>query len=266
MLRDRRIALPEWAIAASRKPLSFVEFVTLVKPRYIWYQHCLILADILQRVADGELSRVMIFMPPRHGKSEAASRMFTAYLLYRFPERYVGLCSYSAALAFTLSRASRDNYITGGGTLSKTTTATEHWETGKGGGMWAAGVGGPITGKGFHVGIIDDPIKNSDEARSETIRENIKEWYQSTFYTREEPGGAIVIIQTRWHEEDLAGWLLSEADDDGDQWFALSMPALSETEDFTFEATLPSFAASCQGLIEGDQLHSLSECFPSSAK
>lgn len=191
-------------------PLSFREFVTTVKPRYQWYRHCVVLAAVLQRVADGELKRVMIFMPPRHGKSEETSRLFSAYLVYRFPERYVGICSYSADLAFTLSRAARENYIASGGTLSTTASAVQQWETGQGGGLWAAGVGGPITGKGFHCGIIDDPVKNADEARSETIKANIQEWYQSTFLTREEPDAAIIVIQTRWNEMDLAGWLLLE--------------------------------------------------------
>src|SRR5947199_2701990 len=86
---------------AGHRSLTFIEFVKLVKPNYQWYKHCLVLAAVLQRVADGEIKRLMIFMPPRHGKSELASRLFTAYFLYLYPERFVGLSSYSAGLAYT---------------------------------------------------------------------------------------------------------------------------------------------------------------------
>lgn len=171
-------------------------------------------------------------MPPRHGKSEEVSRLFTAYYLYRHPERWVGVTSYAADLAYTLSRAARDNYRAIGGALRGDAEAVKHWETPEGGGLWAAGVGGPITGKGFHLGVIDDPLKNAEEAESETIRAKQKEWYQSTFYTREEPGGAIVVIQTRWHEDDLSGWLLEEEraeDEESEGWHVVSFEAVKES-------------------------------------
>lgn len=172
----------------------------------------------------------MVFMPPRHSKSEEVSRLFSAYYLTLHPDRWVGLNSYAAELAYTLSRASRENYQANGGTVKDDAAAVKHWETGEGGGLWAAGVGGPITGKGFHLGIIDDPIKNAEEAASETIRAKHKEWYASTFYTREEPEGAIVIIQTRWHEDDLSGWLLSEETqgEEPEGWHVVNFPALKE--------------------------------------
>jgi hypothetical protein len=97
--------------------------------------------------------------------------------------------------------------------------------------MWAAGVGGPIAGKGFHLGLVDDPIKNAEEANSPVIREKHKDWYRSTFSTREEPGGAIVLIMTRWDEDDLAGWLLAGEEDDGDAnegWHVLHLPAIRD--------------------------------------
>lgn len=97
--------------------------------------------------------------------------------------------------------------------------------------MWAAGVGGPITGKGFHLGIIDDPVKNSEDANSDALREKQKEWYKTTFLTREEPDAAIVLIMTRWNEDDLAGWLLSEEQSDEDDetqehWHIVCLPAI----------------------------------------
>ena len=161
------------------------------------------------------------------------SRLLSAYYLKKHPDRWVGINSYAAELAHTLSNAARQNFVTCGGSLSVDTTAKKHWETEQGGGMWAAGVGGPITGKGFHLGIIDDPVKNSEDANSKIIREKHKEWYTTTFLTREEPEAAIVVIMTRWNEDDLAGWLLSQeaADDDDntqEKWHVVCLPAIAE--------------------------------------
>lgn len=225
------------------EPLSFPGFVDLVNPKYQWTKPLDTLARTLQLVANDKLHRVMIFMPPRHGKSELVSRLFSAYYLFRHPDRWVGINSYGSDLAFTLAFAARDNYIRAGGILDSRSRAVDNMRTGSGGGMWAAGVGGPITGKGFHLGIIDDPLKNMEEADSITIREKHREWYNSTFYTREEPGGSIVIIQTRWHADDLSGWLLkreheSKGSDEAENWVILNMPAL-------YEAPQP-FPATCR--------------------
>ena len=200
------------------------------------------MADVLERVANGDIKRLMIFLPPRHTKSELVTRLFSAYYLLRNPHHFVGINSYAADLAFTLARASRANYIANGGTVRQDASAVKHWETPEGGGVWAAGVGGPITGKGFHLGIIDDPLKNAEEANSETIREKHKEWYKSTFYTRAEPGAAIIVIQTRWHEDDLSGWLLSEeesedkVDGEPEKWHIVCLPAIAD-DPLKFPAT-----------------------------
>jgi predicted phage terminase large subunit-like protein len=205
------------------------QFVDKANPRFKFYDHCNLLATVCERVTSGELKRVMIQLPPRHSKSELFSRLFSAYYLHRNPHHFVGINSYSADLAYTLSRAARENYLTCGGTVKDDVAAVKHWETGQGGGLWAAGVGGSITGKGFHLGIIDDPLKNAEEAASEVIREKHKEWYSSTFYTRQEPDAAIVIIQTRWHEDDLTGWLLSEEESEQpENWYVVCLPAISE--------------------------------------
>lgn len=225
--------------------MTFRQFIAKVNAKFKFYVHVEKLIAVLQRVADGEISRLMVFMPPRHGKSETISRLFAAYCLYRYPERWVAITSYAAELAFTLSRNARDNYENGGGTIGDT-FAVKHWETGQGGGLWATGVGGPATGKGFHFGIIDDPLKNSEEAGSETIREKQKDWYRSTFSTREEPGGAVIIVLTRWHEDDLAGWLLNSEggdDDEPERWHIVSMPAIAEES--------PKFPATCT--VEPDE-------------
>lgn len=215
---------------ATSKYKSFHEFVKDVRPSFIWYKHCEVLAENLEKVLTGEIDRLMIFMPPRSGKSEQVSRLFTAYYLYKFPDKWIGLNSYASDLAFTLSRAARENFIAAGGSISQSSKAVGHWQTTGLGGMWSAGVGGAITGKGFHVGLIDDPLKNAEEAASEVIREKQKEWYRSTFYTRAEPGAAIIIVQTLWNEDDLSGWLLSEEmqGENPERWHIVNLPALAE--------------------------------------
>jgi len=240
----RGLTLPQAAIneTIAADPVSFRQFIARVSPRYRWYRHCEVLADLLQRVADGEIKRLMVFEPPRHGKSETISRLFTAYFLHRYPERWVGLSSYAADLANTLSRNARDNYKLAGHTIRPDAAGVQHWETGQGGGLWATGAGGPVTGKGAHLLVVDDPIKNAEEAASEVIRAKLQDWWNSTWYTREEPwsdtdpSGAIIIVQTRWHEDDLAGWLLeqerkAEDDEDCERWHIVNLPAIAEEPD-----------------------------------
>lgn len=132
----------------SKRRLSFRTFIRRVNPRYQFYRHTEVLIDVLQAVADDQVKRLMVFWPPRHSKSETVSRLFSAYYLYRHPERFVGLASYGADLAYTLSRNAREYYRASGEPLA--VEGVENWETGEGGGLWAAGVGGPATGKGFH--------------------------------------------------------------------------------------------------------------------
>lgn len=225
----------------AQSPLSFREFVSMVHPRYKWYRHCEELAEVLQQVADGAIKRLMVFLPPRHSKSETVSRLFSAYHVYRHPDQFVGLASYSADLAYTLSRAARDHYRNGGGVIRDDARSVDHWETARGGGMWAAGVGGPITGKGFSLGIIDDPLKNDLAAASETTREQQKEWFRSTFYSRQAPDASIVVVQTRWHEDDLSGWLLSQErgdDEDPEGWTIVHLPAIAEED-------IPEYPVTC---------------------
>jgi predicted phage terminase large subunit-like protein len=244
---DLQARLAEEARQGERKILSFREFVTLVDPRFHWFKHCQVLGDVLQRVADGEINRLMIFMPPRHGKSQQTSRLFSAYFLYRFPERKVGLASYSAGLAYTLSRAAKDYYLASGSTLRADAKAVKQWETPTGGMFWACGVGGEATGKGWHLGIVDDSLKNAEQAASVKIREKQKEWFQSTFGTREEPeGGALVFIQTRWNEDDLSGWQLAveegASEEEKQRWHIVNFAAIKED---LSEEDAPKFPDSC---------------------
>lgn len=215
-----------------QEAMSFVGWVNAYIPTYQWYEFNLRLADLLQLVADGTLKRLMVFIPPRHGKSELISRMFTAYYLYRRPEHYVGLCSYGATLARGLSKSARSNFARGGGELRSDSRAAEEWHTTAGGGMWAAGVDGGITGKGAELVVVDDPVKDATEAASPTIQQRNVEWWQSTLRTRFNPGCAIIVVQTRWHEMDLSGWLLKHEFERRrpERWRVVAWEALKEAE------------------------------------
>lgn len=210
-------AARQWALLETgAASLTFREYVDRVKvdshgnPTYKWYEYAVRLARVLQRVADDMLDRVLIFAPPRLGKSELVSRLFSAYYLYRHPSRWVALASYGADLARDLSRDARDNYMAALGVEgSLESKAVRRWLTGSGGGMWAAGVRGAATGRGSHLFIVDDPVKDDVEARSEIIQSRNIGWNDKVVDTRLEPRGARIVIQTRWDMKDLSGELLA---------------------------------------------------------
>lgn len=185
----------------------------------------------------------MIFLPPRSGKSELCSRAFPAWCLGRNPDEEIIACSHTADLANAMSVDVRgiiggDKYqsifprvaLPGRGTPRRNTT--DFWQLAKGSGSYrAAGVGGAITGRGFTLGIIDDPFKDAEQALSPTYREKVKDWYLSTFLTRAHPlNSRVLMTVTRWHAQDLPGRLLELAAEDpaADQWEVLSIPAMLE--------------------------------------
>lgn len=194
--------------------------------------HLQILDKALCDVAAGRIKRLIIEMPPRHGKSMLTSEYFPAWFLMRWPDLRVMLASYGAELASEFGGKARDLVVehgqaVGGVTVNPAKSAAHNWKIrGHRGGMTTAGVGGAMTGKGADVLIIDDPVKNHEEAQSQTHRESVWNWYTSTAYTRIEPNGAIIIIQTRWHEDDLAGRAQTrQADED---WTIIRMPAVCD--------------------------------------
>lgn len=191
--------------------------------------------------------RLMIFMPPRHGKSELVSVRFPAWFLGRNPDARVILSSCTASLATGFSRQVRDiirdePYQTLFGVqstldeadwvrISDESRAADAWDiAGRRGGLIASGVGGSIVGRGANLGIIDDPFKDRNEAESKSVREAVDAWYRSAFYTRLEDGAAVILMHQRWHYDDLAGRLLRRMveDEDTDQWEVLSLPAIAE--------------------------------------
>lgn len=179
--------------------------------------------------------RLMVMMPPRHGKTENL-RHYAAWLLGQMPELRLITTSYTTDLAYKNSRRTR-NLIDSEAyrrlfpdvRISQTRAAVKEWELdGHAGAMIAAGVGSGITGHGGNLIIIDDPVKSRAEAESAVYRQRAKDWYANDLRTRLETPGAIIVNQTRWHQDDLAGWLLS---DDLEGWRVLRLPALAEADD-----------------------------------
>lgn len=217
------------------KNIVLWKFIRKVMPTYKFYRFHAKVIEQLQRVIDGECTRLILQVPPRHGKSLLASQFLPAAYLLAHPDRYVGLSSYSAELAEGFSRKARDYYKEGGGLLSESSKAVNAWGTEEGGGLWAAGVGGAVTGRSGHLLIVDDPVKNREDAESGRMMEKLDDWYTSTLYTRLEPHvGAIVIIQTRWSENDMIGQLLEKeqnvSEEGRENWTIVDLPALYEEE------------------------------------
>lgn len=183
-------------------------------------------------IAAGRNDRLIVEMPPRHGKSELTSRYFPAWYLGNFPDRDVILCSATDSLAKQFSRAGRELIEEHGKSLfgvglRSDSRSVEHWHVSGGGSLRAAGVGGGIMGQGAHVLIIDDFFKNVEEALSPTTRDKLAQWFHSTSSTRLMPGGAIIMVATRWHHEDLIGLALRDAGQGGDQWRRVCFPAIA---------------------------------------
>ena len=176
----------------------------------------------------------MIFMPPRHGKSELASRRFPAWYMGRNPDKQIIAASYNSDLASDFGREVRNIIRTNEFSrlfnvkLAEDSRAAGRWNTDAGGAYVAAGVGTAVTGRGAHILLIDDPVKDREEAESELRRETIWNWYTSTAYTRLMPGGAVILIQTRWHEDDLGGRLLEAENNGGDKWVKVNLPAIKD--------------------------------------
>ncbi|MCP5086479.1 MAG: phage terminase large subunit [Rhodobacteraceae bacterium] len=211
---------------------QLIPFTEYTLPIYLPADHHRLIAKRLEAIERGEIDRLMIFMPPRHGKSELGSRRFPAWYLGRNPDKSVIAASYNSDLATDFGREVR-NIVNApeyrcvfDTTLAVDSKAANRWHTDVGGVYVAAGVGTAVTGRGADVFLIDDPVKDREEADSEIKRQRVWDWYTSTAYTRLAPSGAIVLIQTRWHEDDLAGRLLESQDAGGDQWEVLDLPAI----------------------------------------
>ncbi|NTU82781.1 MAG: phage terminase large subunit [Chloroflexales bacterium] len=201
-----------------------------VSPKFTWdWPHLVYIQQQLDRVTSGEIRKLMLFMPPRHGKSELTTIRYPIFRMERDPSLRVMLGCYNQDLANLFSRQARRiavaRGIVGGGI-----NAQDEWEISGGGSFRAASIGGGgITGRGANLIIIDDPIRSREDADSPTFREKAWDWYSNDVRTRLEPGGAIILILTRWHQDDLAGRIL--ASEDGLNWTVCSLPAEAEAGD-----------------------------------
>ena len=205
-------------------------------PPFQLARHHKLIVDKLEAVERGEIDRLMIFLPPRHGKSLIDSTLFPAWYLGRHPDRSIIASSYGQELASDFGRRVR-GYVTDqlhvaifpDSRVVDDSNAVHRFGLTGGGNYYAVGAGGPITGRGADLLLIDDPIKSREDANSAAFRRSLQDWYQHVAYTRLQPGGAIVLIQTRWHQDDLTGWLLREHT--SENWHIVSLPAIAEPGD-----------------------------------
>lgn len=206
----------------------FPHFAQFVYPKYKFAPHLMEISNTFREILTGETKRVIINMPPRFGKSLTTSTIFPAWYLLNKPDDRVLFAAYESDFAAEFGMKARD-IITNFGhhwniEVNNKSKARNAWNIKDHlGGMNTAGVGGSLTGRGADLLIIDDPIKNAEESMSETTKAKIMDWYQSTAYTRLEPDGTIIIIQTRWALDDLTGRLLK---DGKEKWKTLVYPAM----------------------------------------
>lgn len=211
---------------------SFAAYIRSVCPTFPWSPHTSRLVALGQRVAHGQIRRLMVELPPRHFKSTIFSIFLPGYFLRRYPNRSVGIGCHTATLAEGFSKDARDYYSASGGVLSPASSGVKKWGTGVGiGELWTAGVGGG-TGNPGDLIVVDDPIKSREMAESAAWRRQVHSWWDSVLSTREEPGNAVVIVHTRWHTSDLIGYLLQkneELEKEGleaqcEPWHVVSLP------------------------------------------
>ena len=246
---DKQAAMRELASRTVSKR-RLLPFIQRMNPRYLagWVHEdiCRRLERFSDDVEAGLSPRLMLLMPPRHGKSEIASKTFPAWHLGRFPDHEIIACSYNVSLAMGFSRKVQALFddpayqTVFDSRLNPNNRSAEEWGIQHHvGGYVAAGVGGGITGKGAHVLIIDDPLKNAEEADSADIREKLWDWYGSTAYTRLAPGAGVLVIQTWWHDDDLAGRLqmAMAADEEADQFEIIKYPAIADQCEFLDTST-----------------------------
>jgi predicted phage terminase large subunit-like protein len=216
---------------------KFIKFVEKVWPTFISGRHHKIMAAAFERVAKGELKRLIINMPPRHTKSEFASYLLPAWFLGRFPHKKVIQTSHTAELAVGFGRKVRNlvdsdvySNIFPNLSLQVDSKAAGRWNTSKGGDYFAIGVGGAVTGKGADLLIIDDPHSEQEAALAATnpeVYDKVYEWYTSGPRQRLQPGGAIVVVMTRWAQRDLTGQVIkSSAQRGGEEWEVIEFPAI----------------------------------------
>lgn len=222
--------------ALERAKNSLASYAALMYPRFENPPHIRAIIEKLEAVERGEIDRLMIFMPPRHGKSLITSQLFPAWFIGRNSTKSIIASSYGAELASDFGRATR-NFVASPthravfpqSIMSDDLGSIHRFAMLGGGAYFAVGSGGALTGRGADLLLLDDLLKGYEQANSETERASLKSWFENVAYTRLQPGGAIVFISTRWHLDDLPGSLLREHA--SENWQVLSLPALAEPDD-----------------------------------
>jgi len=220
---------------------SLLHFTLRTFPKYRPEPVHVLLCEWLDKVVNREINRLIIIAPPQHGKSQLVSVQLPPFWLGRHPNHPVILTSYAANLAANMSKKARAVVESAeymrlfpDARIDPSSRAVEDWSlaTPNIGSMLSAGLGGAITGRGAGLGIIDDPVENWEQAQSQTYRDRAWEWWKTTFRTRIWEDGAIIVIMTRWHEDDLVGRLLLHQNDDplAGRWTIVRLPAVAETQ------------------------------------
>ena len=230
--------LEELEAAKSREKChdGFMEFVSEMWSAFIHGHHHEIMADAFERVAKGDLKRLIINMPPRHTKSEFASYLLPAWFLGKYPDKKIIQTAHTAELAVGFGRKVRNlvnsadyKAIFPDVSLQSDSKAAGRWNTNQGGDYFAIGVGGAVTGKGADLLIIDDPHSEQEGASSDiNVFNRTYEWYTSGPRQRLQPNGSIVVVMTRWHNKDLTGQVVDASIKRGgaDQWEVIELPAI----------------------------------------
>lgn len=223
-MQRRGIALPE----------TFESFIGRVNPTLLDFEHIPKLASVANRVALGILTRVIVMLPPRYLKTETFSRLLAAFFLRQYPWLNTGLVSYGAELAWSISEESRNYYELDGGLLSKDASAKKRWKTHRNGEMWAAGVGGPLLGFGYHLGIVDDPT-DPEKVESLAYQRRFREWWPSKFLSRQEPNARIVVVMQRLGMNDPIDFLFrrevgEDTEKSQENWHVVAMDEVKSDE------------------------------------
>lgn len=233
----------ELLLTAAKDDLAL--FCKILDRRFKVARHSAQLIEHLEGVERGDIRRLIVTLPPRHGKSMLISQLFPCWFLGRHPAAQVIQTGYSQDIALFHSRRARDYFSSARfhqvfpGVLHEperpaqevvevSKQSAHEWGSRQGGRYYAVGVGGGITGRGADLGLIDDPLKNREEANSPTTRAKVLDWYRSTFYTRLSPEGRIVVVMTRWHRQDLVGRLIEEIKDGGEAWTVMNCKAIGD--------------------------------------
>jgi predicted phage terminase large subunit-like protein len=231
-LKDELKKIPIENLAYARFPA----YIATQFPGYQFSKHLVTMANVLQKVESGEIPRLILNLPPRHGKTMMTGEFFPAWYLGRNPNHHVIYATYSFERAGDVGRKVRNQMIMPvhkkifkGCNVSKDAAGQNRMTTDQGGYYFAVGTGGVVVGRGANLFIIDDPIKGREEADSETFRKKLIDWYRGVAYTRLMPENAIIIIQTRWHFDDITGYVLEEMSHE--KWVTLNLPAVAEDEE-----------------------------------